>query len=478
MTIKIGDVSKGLVVAGLSGGSGKSVVAVGITAALAEQGLRISPFKKGPDYIDAGWLQMAAGSECHNLDPYLMAEDVIKQSFSEHASGSDFAIVEGNRGLFDGVDIAGSYSTAELAAILGMPVLLAIDCTKTTRTVAAMVLGCQQLGADIDIRGVVLNRIGSARHERIVRQAVEHYTDVKVVGAIPRMRRDIFPQRHIGITPCPEYAGASEAVKDLAQSIREDVDLTLITELARPVLGRNDASIYDIWAEPGQERVTIGVIRDAAFQFYYPENLRALELCGADILEINALSMAELPEVDGLYIGGGFPETSVMKLAANSIFRHSVKERIEHGLPVYAECGGLIYLGESLEVDSEKYPLVGVFPARFKMEKKPQAHGYTIIGPLAGNPVYAAGTEIKGHEFRYSKVVEWSGEQDDLVFEMKRGVGFAHGRDGLVYKNCLALYTHVHALGTPEWAGNFVRTVRQVKEQARRPISMRSQNTK
>lgn len=452
---------KGLVVAGLSGGSGKSVVAVGITAALTEQGLKIAPFKKGPDYIDAGWLQMAAGHECHNLDPYLMTEDIIKRSFVEHARGADLAIVEGNRGLFDGVDIAGSYSTAELAAILDMPVLLSIDCTKTTRTVAAMVMGCQQLGQNIRINGVILNRIGSARHERVVRQAVEEYTDVKVVGAIPRMSRDIFPQRHIGITPCPEYADATNAVKSLAQNIREHVDLSLVTELAKPINTQSDTSVYDIWSNSAPQKVKIGVIRDAAFQFYYPENLRALELCGAEIIEINALAMNELPDIDGLYIGGGFPETSVGKLAENTTFRRSVKEKIEGGLTVYAECGGLIYLGESLEVNDEKYPLVGVFPTHFKMEKKPQAHGYTIIEPLKGNPFYTAGAEIKGHEFRYSKIVEWHGKPKDLAFQMKRGVGFTNGRDGLVYKNCLALYTHIHALGTPEWAGNFVRAVRQ-----------------
>ncbi len=456
----------GLLVAGLSGGSGKSVVAVGITAALAEQGLEIAPFKKGPDYIDAGWLQLAAGNECHNLDPYLMTAAVIKHSFSTHSHGKNLAILEGNRGLFDGVDIAGSYSTAELAAMLEVPVLLAIDCTKTTRTVAAMILGCQQLGANIDIRAVILNRIGSARHEKVVRQAVEYYTDVKVVGAIPRLDRDIFPQRHIGITPCPEYAGAPEAVQSLARLIGECVDLGLVAGLARPVTTNLEADIYNIQpdCETATTAPTIGVIRDAAFQFYYPENLRALELCGANLVEINALTMQTLPEIDGLYIGGGFPETSVRKLAANTSFRYSVKDAIEQGLPVYAECGGLIYLGESLEVAGNKYPLAGVFPVQFEMMQKPQAHGYTIIQSLSGNPFYAADFEIKGHEFRYSRVVNWPGKAEDLVFVMKRGVGFAAGRDGLVYKNCLALYTHIHALSTPEWAGNFVSKVREFQK--------------
>lgn len=455
---------KGLVIAGLSGGSGKSVVAVGVAAALAEQGVKVAPFKKGPDYIDAGWLQLATGVPCHNLDSYLMNSQIIRQSCAEHADNRDLVIVEGNRGLFDGVDVTGSYSTAELAAILKLPVLLAIDCTKTTRTVAAMLLGCQQLGADIEIKGVVLNRIGSTRHERVVRQAVEHYTDVKVVGAIPRLDRDVFPQRHIGITPCPEYDGAQEAIKLLAKCVREHVDLQLVAGLAGPLSGQGPVSLYDTWTDSGGVKVKVGVIRDAAFQFYYPENLRALELCGAEVLEINALSASELPEIDGLYIGGGFPETNVRQLSANTLFRQALKKRIDQGMPVYAECGGLIYLGETLEVDGENYPLTGVFPVKFRMEKKPQAHGYTVLEALENNPVYTAGSEIKGHEFRYSRVVSWSGILNNLAFKMKRGVGFAEGRDGLVYKNCLALYSHIHALGTPEWAGNFVRNVREFKK--------------
>ncbi|VAW42028.1 Protein similar to cobyrinic acid a,c-diamide synthetase clustered with dissimilatory sulfite reductase [hydrothermal vent metagenome] len=450
-------------VAGLSGGSGKSVAAVGITAALTGQGVRVAPFKKGPDYIDAGWLQLAAGRPCHNLDPYLMSAALIRQSCGEHAAGTELAIVEGNRGLFDGVDLSGSYSSAELAAILRLPVILTVDCTKMTRTVAALVLGCQQMGSDIRIRGLVLNRIGSPRHERIIRQAVEHYTDVQVVGALPRLSTDVFPQRHIGITPCPEYAGAEEAVKNLAAMIREHVDLEAVVALAEPVLdGREETAAASQRPDRGRD-VRIGIIRDAAFQFYYPENLQALNQCGAELVEINALRAAALPEIDGLYIGGGFPETSLAQLSANSAFRHDLRQRVEDGMPVYAECGGLIYLCESLEIGGRAYELTGVYPVNLRMEKKPQAHGYTILEALANNAVYAPGSVIKGHEFRYSKVLSSAVKKENMAFAVQRGVGFAHGRDGLVYKNCLALYTHVHALGTPEWADGFVGLVRETR---------------
>lgn len=451
----------GLVIAGLCGGSGKSVIAVGLTAALSARGTSVAPFKKGPDYIDAGWLQLAANHPCHNLDPYLMDAQTIRDSLAQHARGRDLALVEGNRGLFDGVNAAGAYSTAELAAILGLPVILVVDCTKTTRTVAALLLGCQQMGKGISISGVVLNRIGSSRHQSIIRQAVEQYTDIKVLGAIPRLRHDIFPQRHIGITPCPEFDGAETAVKSLGQMIASNTDLPAVLAQAAPVPHPPEGDLYRQWRNTANTTVRIGVIKDAAFQFYYPENLRALELCGARLIEINAIEARELPEIDGLYIGGGFPETSVQALSANTTFRQSLKQRIERGLPVYAECGGLLYLGRAMEVEGVSYPLADIFPVTFRMEKRPQAHGYTILIATATNPVFSADATIKGHEFRYSKVADWQGSEQSLAFTMQRGTGFADGGDGLVYKNTLALYTHIHALATPEWATLFVELVRK-----------------
>ncbi len=453
--------SHGLIIAGLCGGSGKSVIAVGLAAALAGQGIKVAPFKKGPDYIDAGWLALAARHPCHNLDPYLMTPEIIRHSFSQHAAGHQLALVEGNRGLFDGVNAQGAYSTAELAAILDLPVILVVDCTKTTRTVAALLLGCQQLGPGIRIPGVILNRIGSSRHQRIVRQAVEQYTDIKVLGAMPRLGHDIFPQRHIGITPCPEFAGAETAVAALAKTIGEQVDLPAVLALAQPVAPPPADDLYQQWRSQGTETVRLGILRDAAFQFYYPENLRALELCGARLVEINALTAPQLPAIDGLYIGGGFPENSLQALSANLSFRDSLAQAIEGGLPVYAECGGLLYLGRRMEVDGTAYPLTGVFPVDFRMEKTPQAHGYTRLVATAANPVYPPGSTVCGHEFRYSKVTAWDQNGQELAFSMQRGVGFAGGEDGLVRKNVIALYTHIHALSTPEWAPRFLDLVRR-----------------
>jgi len=454
--------TKGLVVAGLAGGSGKSVVSVGLTAALTRRGFNVVPFKKGPDYIDAGWLQIAAKKRCYNLDPYLMSQDAIKRSFAAHGKDADFIVVEGNRGLFDGVDVKGGYSTSELALTLGLPVLLVVNCIKTTRTVAAMVLGCQKFDERLDIRGVVLNHVATERQRKLVSESVEKYTGLEVLGAIPRLKHDIFPMRHLGMVPHQEYSNSHGALDQLADLVTKNIDLGRIESIMGAVVPPPLIESAD-QGENNGEKIKIGVLQDAAFQFYYSENLEALEKAGGELEFINALEDCCLPALDGLYIGGGFPETSARELANNENFRWSVKDAADLGLPIYAECGGLIYLGESIVLDGEEFPLAGVFPVRFAMSKKPQAHGYTIFKVEKENPFYQTGSQIKGHEFRYSKIIEYRGESEELVLKMLRGHGFMDGRDGLTYNNVFALYTHVHADGTPDWAKNFVERCRRAK---------------
>lgn len=453
-------VRKGLVVAGLAGGSGKSVVSVGLSAALRRKGNNIVPFKKGPDYIDAGWLQLAAGNNCYNLDPYLMAPEKITESFLKRSAPADIVIVEGNRGLYDGVNVKGGYSTADLALTLGLPVLLVVNCTKTTRTVAAMLMGCMQFEPRLDICGVVLNRIGTERQKRLISEAVQYYTKLPVLGAIPRLKKDIFPMRHLGMVPWQEYEGSGKALDFLADLIEENVDLERISTLMAEVRGA-EAVVRSPEKVPGDVR--IGVLRDAAFQFYYSENLEALERCGAELVFFNAMTDSKLPPLDGLYIGGGFPETGARLLSENRGFCRSVKDAAESGMVIYAECGGLIYLGRSITIDGETFPMTDVFPVSFGMSPKPQAHGYTNFTVDGETVFYPRGLKVKGHEFRYSTILEWHGNDSDLVLKMERGKGFFNGRDGLAKKNVLALYTHVHAEGTVEWARGFVGRCRAVR---------------
>ena len=444
--------TQSLVIAGLSGGSGKSVASVALIAALGRQGKKVIPFKKGPDYIDAGWLATAAGEPCYNLDPYLMSPKTIADSFSRHSYGADFAIVEGNRGVYDGVNAEGGFSTAELAIALDLPVVLVVNCTKATRTVAALVLGCRELDRRMNIGGVILNQIATPRHEKIITEAVEKYTNIPVVGVIPRRKDDIFPMRHLGVTPHQEYIGTKNVVDTLADMAEKNFDLEQIICLMRSCPYRKTSPV-----KKRLHQVKIGILRDAAFQFYYEENLDALRNAGAELVMINALRAESLPsQLDGLYIGGGFPETSAGALAANVSFRNSVLEKVDQGLPVYAECGGLIFLGKSIILSGREYPLTGVFPVTFGMAEKPQAHGYSIFTVEKTNPFYPRGTTIKGHEFRYSTVDAWEGSPDDLVLTMDRGTGFTGKRDGLVTKNVLALYTHVLASDVPEWTNGLI----------------------
>ncbi len=456
---------KSIVVAGLSGGSGKSIVAVGLCAAWVRQGAVVAPFKKGPDYIDAGWLQRAAEHPCCNLDPFLFSEETVVSSFRERSAGADYAVVEGNRGLFDGVTATGGSSTAELAMQLDLPVLLVVNCTKMTRTVAALVQGCITFEPQLRVGGVILNQVATDRQQNIITEAIHHYTDARVLGAIPRMKQDVFPMRHLGMIPYQEYDDTARALELLAATAREHIDLKALEAVMKTVDKRISAPRKPAETSRSAPEIRIGVIQDAAFQFYYPENLEAIEKQGGRLVPVNALDDQTLPELDGLYIGGGFPETSAARLAANEGFRRSVKRAASAGLPIYAECGGLIYLGREIIIDDQRYPLAGVFDVVFGMSKKPQAHGYSIFTVKKENPFFPVGFSARGHEFRYSTILEWSGSSADLALEMERGTGFQDKSDGLSVNNVLALYTHLHAAGTPQWAGYFVQRCRDYREE-------------
>jgi len=458
-----------LMIAALRGGSGKTILSLGLTAAWTGEGKRIAAFKKGPDFIDPGWLSLAAGRPCRNLDPFMMQESENLQTFLRHAEGADAALIEGNRGLFDGLDLEGCCSSAELARGLRAPTVLIVDVTMTTRTIAALVMGCQAFDPDLDLRGVILNRVGGPRQESVVRSAVEHYCGLPVLGAVRKLRDNRFPERHMGLIPHQERERAEEAVAWARDVAREGLDLDALwaVALGAPPLeapaGRSPSNAEK--ARPAHDvPPRIGFLLDSAFWFYYPENLSALEESGAELVRIDALEDLRLPDLDGLYIGGGFPETQAERLADNRGFREDLRARIEAGLPVYAECGGLMYLGEHLVVEGRSYPMVGALPVDFVLERKPQGHGYTRIEVTGDNPFYERGARIKGHEFHYSRPVFRSREGVRSVFRVERGRGLDGEEDGLCRNNLLATYTHIHAAGTPSWAGSLVRTAARHRE--------------
>ncbi|WP_028316225.1 cobyrinate a,c-diamide synthase [Desulfatibacillum aliphaticivorans] len=450
-----------ITISGLRGGSGKTILSVGLAAALSKAGENVIPFKKGPDYIDAGWLALAARKPCHNLDAFLVDPHTTVASFVSHSKEDGISIIEGNRGLYDSIDPDGSTSTAELAKLLVSPLILIVDCTKSTRTIAALVMGCSHFDPDVDLRAVVLNNVAGSRHESKLRKNIEKFTGISVIGAIPKLTSEDFPERHMGLIPTAEHDWAYEAVDAAGNIAAKYLDLDLVRQIARSPLIPVPRTDQLPMARPKPRldgyRPRIGVVQDSAFQFYYPENLEALEEAGAEVVSFSLVSGEPIPELDGLYIGGGFPETHAKELAANAAGRDKIKALAEAGLPIYAECGGLMFLGKELVLEGERYPMAGILPIVFGLSKKPQGHGYTVVKVDGANPYYESGTQLKGHEFHYSSVLEFNGKESDLAFSMVRGKGLYNGRDGMIYKNVLATYTHIHALGAPQWAEGLVR---------------------
>ena len=444
-----------VVFSALRGNSGKTLLTVGVGACLTLRGKALSPFKKGPDYIDAAWLEMATGHPCYNLDLFLMGKEGLLSSFTTRLRHTDGALVEGNRGLYDGMDREGSYSTAELAKLLKAPVIMVVDCSMATRTIAAMILGCQHFDPEVAIKGVILNRIGGPRHEAVIRTAIEDRCGVPVLGALPRIQEKIFPERHMGLVPPREHPGARRAIEEAARIVDGHIDVDKVWEIARDApavdFDVSDRQHEELHIRPSKQP-KIGFIRDSAFWFYYPDNLEVLEKLGASLVECSALTDRELPPVDALYIGGGFPETHAASLSANDGFRKSIREAVETGLPVYAECGGLMYLGKELIVEGKTFPMAGVFPLRFVLDGSPQGHGYTMIEVDTPNPYFPIGEILHGHEFHYSHIPDWEEENVTFAFNLRRGQGIHGRRDGLCYKNVLATYSHLHAVGAKGWA--------------------------
>ncbi len=485
-----------IVVSGLRGGGGKTVLALSLISSFKEKGFHVTPFKKGPDYIDAGWLAKASGAPCYNLDLFMMTPEQVVNSFISHANPftkgvcGGIAIIEGNRGLFDGVDHEGTFSTAAIAKLLSAPVIIIIDCTKATGTIAAMILGCQKMDPAVSIGGVVLNRVATSRQESVIRKAINKQCGIPVLGVIPKLRKDPFPERHMGLTPYQEHKDIEESIAVVASFGEKYLDMDGILKVAKnagelktEVRGQKsevrtqntevtkkrgrtagDESRITNYELPITNRLRIGIIRDSAFQFYYQDNLDELKKRGAELVEVSPLKESRLPDIDALYIGGGFPETHAISLAENREFRNALHSAVQDGLPVYAECGGLMYLGKNIVLEDHTYPMVGALPITFGLEKRPRAHGYTIVEVINANPYFPEKTVLKGHEFHYSHLLDIDRDAVKMVFDVKRGKGIIDNMDGLCYKNVLATYTHLHAIGSPEWAEGIMIAARTHKQ--------------
>lgn len=472
--------------------SGKTMVSIGLCAALKKRGHSVQPFKKGPDYIDPMWLSQASGRACRNLDLYLMQNDDIVATFARHSA--EVNLVEGNKGLYDGLALDGSNSNAALAKLLDLPVFLVIDARGMTRGIAPLILGYQAFDRDINIAGVILNNLGGSRHEAKLRSVIEHYTDVQVVGAIHHDERLSIVERHLGLMPSNESDAATAKIKQIGDAIAEQVDLDKLLVLSQkaPLDVPHKADISPL---PSGNKVRIGIARDRAFGFYYADDLDALEAAGAELVPFDALRDLHLPKVDALYIGGGFPETCASDLEANSSLRADIRQCIEDGMPAYAECGGLMYLSRGIEYHGRTYNMVGAIPGDVKMHDKPVGRGYVHLKEDAAHPwprptsVSQASPPVQlsptsgesaargakpgerqnqplifAHEFHYSSL-ENLPPDTRFAYHVERGYGIDGERDGLVLHNLLASYTHLRTIGSCYWATRFVAFIRRKLEQ-------------
>jgi len=452
-----------IILAGLSGGTGKTIVSLALARSFSRAGKRVAPFKKGPDYIDAQWLGLAAGKPCSNLDPFFHSADTIRSIFFHKFQGADLSLIEGNRGLFDGMDEHGSCSTAELARVLGAPVILAIDCTKMTRTAAAIIKGCAEFEPGVNLAGVILNRTAGERHRSVLGKSIETHTGVPVLGMLPKIAANPIPERHMGLMSDQEYDGSAhlDALADMAGEWL-DMDGILAIAEAAPDFGPAPAPIFP--GKPAEKKVRIGYVRDAALWFYYPENLEALEHAGAELVRLSLLADEPWPEIDGLYLGGGFPEVFAAEIAANRAVLGRLKSLSASGLPIYAECGGFMVLCDTLEIHGASHAMAGVFPVSTAFRPRPQGLGYTEAEAVLDNPFFEFGSRIQGHEFHYSLCVSDASPAVPTALAMHRGQGSAIGSDGFLKDNTLAGYNHIHALAVPGWAGRFVAAAVRFKK--------------
>ncbi|SCZ59807.1 cobyrinate a,c-diamide synthase [Thiohalomonas denitrificans] len=449
-----------LLIGAPSKSSGKTTLTLGLCAALARRGLVVQPFKKGPDYIDPMWLGRAAGRPCYTLDFNTMDRKEILGTFRSYSEPATISLVEGNMGLYDSLDVAGAHSNAALAALLGAPVLLVVNVKGATRSIVPLIRGFLEFEPKVHFAGILLNNVAGDRHEKRLREVIGHYLDIPVVGAVHRDPALAIDERHLGLVPSNEASTADRILARIADRVEQQVDLGLLLALAEqgtlppgPVLPRPGIPKPD---------VRIGVAKDGAFGFYYPRDLERLREAGAALVPFSPVRDSVLPQVDGLFIGGGFPETHLAELSANQSMRDAIRDAIEADMPVYAECGGLMYLCRSIRWRGEAAEMAGVMPADAVMHEKPVGRGYVRLQTTGRERWPNAPAALHAHEFHYSSL-ENLAPGLTYAYEVTRGAGIDGHHDGFVYRNLLANYVHLQDVEEHHWTRRFVDFIRGVK---------------
>ncbi|WP_419784312.1 cobyrinate a,c-diamide synthase [Maridesulfovibrio sp.] len=442
---------KGFIVAGTHSGCGKTSVTLGLMAALARRNVKVQPFKTGPDFIDPGHHTRAAGRPCHNLDGWMLSGKTLRDIFSRYTQNADACIVEGVMGLFDGYSaLDDTGSTAHLSKELNLPVILVVDAGSMARSAAALVQGFCNFDPETAVAGVIFNRVGSSNHAQILEEAIS-LTGVPLVGCLPRREEIATPSRHLGLVTADHLQDLDSRYSALADWIEENLDLEQIME-----------ALPDIPLQPRFDEVPmipktrIGVAQDYAFSFYYEENLRLLREAGAELIPFSPIDDKILPEgISGLYIGGGYPELAAFDLAQNTKLRRAIADFSAAGHPVYAECGGFMYLMESINKDDRVFPMCGIFPFRSSMKSRFQALGYREIQFTSDTFLGETGTTVRGHEFHYSAL---DGIPDEIKksYQVTSKKGISEDEGFAANNNTLGSYIHLHFASNPQVAENFV----------------------
>ncbi len=463
--------------------SGKTTITIGILAALIARGYNVQPFKVGLDYIDPSYHSEITGRRARNIDGYLMDKNAVLDVYThacEGDGGADIEVIEGVRGLYEGFEsLSDLGSTAQVAKQLDCPVILIINARSITRSAAALVNGYKNFDPDVNITGVILNNVGGGRHAKKAKEAIEHYTGLPVIGIIPRDNSMQISMRHLGLVPALEgrrrVDDFDERIGAIENIITKGIDLERVIEIAKSAEPLEKPNSTDTIFTPRSlkdtgTRPTIGVALDEAFNFYYHDNIELLELAGADIKYFSPIHDTHLPDVDGLYIGGGYPELFAAELEANKSMRNDIKEASAAGLPIYAECGGLMYLTEKLttgvkgkgtyhmaDMPESTHQMVGALPGHTLM-----GHTRVVsynIGTLEMDTVIGkSGNSFKGHEFHHSEIVDLPSDAK-FAIKLSRGVGIIDGWDGLTVNNTIGSYAHLHGVSYREFAESFVKCV-------------------
>lgn len=455
------------IIAGTHSGVGKTTITAALIRALTRRGLKVQPFKVGPDYIDPGYHSLASGNTTRNLDGWMLKEGQIREILGRNAPPGVTAVIEGVMGLFDGYSSRGEEgSTAHIAKITGTPVILIIDGSKMARSAAAIALGYREMDREVDIKGIIFNRLGGDNHYRILKEAVE-FLNIPVLGYLPRDLECLLSERHLGLVPTGEMERVEEFLEYWAEKVENYLDLEKLLEIAsraRPVEMPGELTMANIPSpsRQGESLCNLALVRDQAFTFYYPENLELLQYQGASIREVSLLKEKILPQdCHGLYIGGGFPEVFAGELSRNESMRESLREAASKGMPIYGECGGFMYLTRGIrDLEGNYYPMAGLFNCEASMGSRRKALGYTLVETRRDNFLSLRGEKTRGHEFHWSEINKEHLEDKDFVYSI---INKGYRLDGLLEGNVLGSYVHLHFYSNPSMPRRFVEACLKYK---------------